>query len=399
MDLEHKMNNSQRLETKAIFTEFLDLSNTFLQKSVWELSKIVKELFYENVFLEYESLNPEEYLLGIDLEERRFDSYKTLKEYLNENVNLLNLKESKVEGALNLLIELLDEHGFLRESPEKIAKSYELDLKTVNKAIELLKKIGPKGIATKGFPEYYSLFLTKSEAETLKRLLNGEVVPHDQLEMIREKLNNVPFCPASGFSNEEYKGYIIPDIIIKKQRNGVLVLLNEIFKLKLTTVELYKKLISKNENIRKEYEKALEIVKAMNRRNKIMLAIANFIADYQKETILYGEEPQPLSLKMVAENLNLSISTISRAVKDKYVLTDRGVFELKRFFVRNVSKGVKISPEKLKDLILEVTDNGKIDISDSKIASLLERRGIKISRRTINKYRNILGIFKGKRRS
>jgi RNA polymerase sigma-54 factor len=394
----YRLGNFQHLDTKLVFTQFLNITNTFLQTPVWELSKIAKELFYENIFLEYEFLNPEEYILGIDLEETNTGTSKTLQEYLRENVNLLNLKNSELESTLNLLIELLDEHGFLREPLDKISESYQIGKEIILQAVEILKQIGPKGIASRNFSEYYSIFLDDSENEALKKILNDEIVPYETLERIREKLDSIPFSPASGFSAEEYKGYIVPDIIVKRQNSELIVFLNEMFRLKLNPVEPYKELINNNKNILREYEKALEIVRAMSRRNKVLLDVATFVIEYQKRNIIYGKELRPLDLKTVAEKLNLSLSTVSRAIKDKYVLTDKGIFELRSFFVRNVSKGVKISPEKLKELILEITDNGKINMSDSKIAILLEKRGIKVSRRTVNKYRNILGIFKEKKR-
>jgi len=398
MEIEHQPADLNRLETRTIFTEFLNLSNTFLQKPTWELSRIVKEIFYENIFLEYESINPEEYLLGIDLNNLPVKFGETLKEYLKDAINFLRLDDPQLEGVLFLLVDLLDEHGFLSETPKAIAENYNVDLQMVRKALEILKKIGPRGIASKNFLDYYSSFLEETEIMSLKKLFNGENIAHNELEKISKKFEEIPFCPASGFAEDGYRKYIVPDIILKKNQDDFIVILNEIFRLKLISIEPYRDLMEKNRNLQKEYRRALEIVKAINMRNNTLLRVAEFVVEYQKDYLLSGGEIKPLSLGIVSNNLNLSVSTISRAVKDKYMLTNKGIIELRDLFVRNVSKGKKISPDRLKKLILEITDNGKINISDSKIVLLLEKGGIKVSRRTVNKYRNILGIFKRKKR-
>lgn len=400
MKITYQMNSSNRLETKTIFTEFLNLSSTFLQKPVWELSKIVEEIFYGNVFLEYDPINPEEYLLGVDWSDSVVKSGETLKEYLEDAINLLKLDDSQLESVLFLLVNLLDKHGFLKESPRMIAKNYNIDFQTVLKALEILKKIGPRGLASRDFLDYYSLFLEKDETESLKKLLNGEAIDRSELEKISEKFDDIPFCPASGFADEEFRKYIVPDIILKRDRDDFLIILNEVFKLRLISRESYKDLLEKNKELKREYKQALEIIKAINMRNETLLKVTKFIVEYQKEYLLGIGEVKPLSLETVSNNLNLGISTVSRSVKNKYMLMEnKGIIELRSLFVKNVSKGRKVSPSKLKKIILEITNNGKINISDSKIALLLEKRGIKISRRTVNKYRNILGISRKKRRS
>ncbi|MEO2067936.1 MAG: RNA polymerase sigma-54 factor, partial [Desulfurobacteriaceae bacterium] len=155
--------------------------------------------------------------------------------------------------------------------------------------------------------------------------------------------------------------------------------------LKYASNEELKKFIEEN------YKRALGLKKAIEQRAETLKKIGKAIFRIQKEFLKDGETLKPLSYQEIAEMLSLHESTVSRAVKDKFVETPFGTFPLKFFFRRGISKkSVDSIKEKIRKII--ESEDKKKPLSDSKIAEILKSQGIKIARRTVAKYREEMGI-------
>ena len=139
------------------------------------------------------------------------------------------------------------------------------------------------------------------------------------------------------------------------------------------------------------------MVQAIEQRRRTMISVMKFLLEKQRDFFVSGiEHLKPLTLREVADQIQVHESTVSRVVNQKYVQTPRGVFSLKHFFSSGLqlSGGESISAKGVQNKIKNIVDNedSKTPLSDQKIKSLLEGEGVKIARRTVAKYRDQIGI-------
>lgn len=152
-----------------------------------------------------------------------------------------------------------------------------------------------------------------------------------------------------------------------------------------------------SEYLQEKLSQALWIIRSIEQRRMTIYNVVKSILKFQKDFFEKGEKAlKPLTLKEVAEDINMHESTVSRAINGKYMQTPRGLFELKYFFSSGFStnQGQDISSTSIKAIIKEIIEeeNPKKPLSDQKISDILKKRGIDISRRTVAKYRDELGI-------
>ena len=151
------------------------------------------------------------------------------------------------------------------------------------------------------------------------------------------------------------------------------------------------------EYLAKKIQDARELMDSLEKRKTTIGKIAELIASEQFDFLKNGVESlHPMTMKLIADKLNLSESTVSRAISNKYIRTPQGVFEFKYFFSGGFTTedGSSISSKSVKELIRELVDgeDPRKPLSDSKLTDLLSARGIEIRRRTVAKYREELGI-------
>lgn len=178
------------------------------------------------------------------------------------------------------------------------------------------------------------------------------------------------------------------------------VFVNEIFDVKISASNVYEKLIeSEDEENRKFaqelFEKAKSFVDSLNRRKDTLLKLGKVLVE-KEESFLRGSKVVPLRLTEVANEIELSLSTVARAVSTKYIKTPRGVYPLKFFFSRAVysSNEGKVSRDEVKDKIKYLIDHEdkKKPLTDEQIVEKLKAEGINLSRRVVAKYREELMI-------
>ncbi|HEU4525328.1 MAG TPA: RNA polymerase factor sigma-54, partial [Gemmatimonadales bacterium] len=211
--------------------------------------------------------------------------------------------------------------------------------------------------------------------------------------------------PGLKYSNQN-DGYIIPDLIVEKIGNRYQVFLNDTGMPRLRLSRSYqeiardkKKMTPENrEFIASKMNSANWMIQAIEQRRQTMLKVMNFIVDRQRDFFEKGiEYLKPLTLREVAEVINMHESTVSRVTNEKYVQTPRGVLPLKFFFSSALStaSGEDASARsiraKLEKMVSE--ENSAKPLTDQQIVHLFQEQGIQIARRTVAKYRDQLGIL------
>jgi len=200
--------------------------------------------------------------------------------------------------------------------------------------------------------------------------------------------------------------FVTPDFIVEREPNGSFsVQLRDGTKSKLKINDSYKsmlktKTVSNEEKswIRNKLNSASVFMRSIESRKETMLLVMNAIVRRQYDFFARGQQHlRPMILQDIANEINRDISTVNRVTNGKYVQTSYGVFELKKFFSSGVAQddGTEVSNVKIKDSIRELIskENKKNPLSDQEIAELLKKRGLRVARRTVNKYREAMGIL------
>ena len=338
------------------------------------------------------------------------------------NVDIKNIEERLI--AL-LLIDFLDDAGYLIFDDVILTEKLKIDKELLTKVVDKLQGLQPLGVFARDLKECLAIqlkdknrldpamqklldnlpLLAKKDFKALQRICS--VSAEDLVDMVRE-IQKLDPKPASGFENITVQT-LIPDVFMREDKNGNwIVELNNDTLPKVLLNQSYVKTINKA-NISKADKKIANnyltsanwLIKALHQRAETILKVASEIVSYQKEFFTKGiEYLRPLTLKEIANSVEMHESTVSRVTTGKYMETPFGVFELKYFFNQALpNTGFKNAKEnhsattvkyKIKEMIN--SENPKEILSDEQIAYLLQRQGIAIARRTVAKYREALNI-------
>ncbi len=216
--------------------------------------------------------------------------------------------------------------------------------------------------------------------------------------------------PGLQFTSRD-EGYVTPDLIVDKVDGDYRIWLNDGGMPRLRISSVYreiagdkKKFVGENrEFITEKLNSASWLIQAIEQRRQTMLKVMHFIVDRQREFFEKGvEHLHPLTLREVAEVLDMHESTVSRVTSQKYVQTPRGVFPLKFFFSSSLgtTTGEDASSRAVKAQIRKLVDDEDVrkPLTDAAIVKALQDRGIQIARRTVAKYRDQLGILAARMR-
>ena len=156
---------------------------------------------------------------------------------------------------------------------------------------------------------------------------------------------------------------------------------------------------SLNEKTKILIDQAKWFISAIENRNKTLEKVGIYICLFQRDFILGNRiEPSPLSNKDIAKELNISPSTVSRIIREKFILVNGKNLSLKNFLIPSVSKTKKLSPNDFIQEISKIIASSRVQLSDQKITNLLNIRGFNIARRTVAKYRNLSGLKNSRKR-
>jgi RNA polymerase sigma-54 factor len=373
--------------------------------------------------------------LGAAEYEEREDNrqgHLSLQQHLIEQVNLLHF--SKIDKLIaHCIIDSLDDKGFLEVEISEITTSVQHLLQSMGYEEEIeddevlvvlkhIQRLEPIGVGSRNLAEclmvqldnlpvstpcrndaikllqHYELLITNE----LPRLIKQTGLNPEQLRCAVDLLKTLKPHPGLEFEDRE-SDYQVPDVVVLKKNDCWQVMLNPDVMPKLRVNSFYANMIRRadqsddNQYLRNQMLEAKNFIKSIDERHKTLLKVATCIVEHQKAFLEIGAEGmKPLVLRDIAEEVELHESTVSRVTTNKYMLTPRGLFELKYFFSSHVgtTSGGEASSTairaKIKKLISE--ENIRKPLSDNAIANMLKEEGIDVARRTVAKYRESLHI-------
>jgi len=324
------------------------------------------------------------------------------------------------------IIDAINDDGYLTESAEDIRNSvlpdYVVETDEVEVMLHRIQRFDPVGVGaisvsdclgiqlevldptTPGFLaagqiiEHYLEMLAKQDAGGLKQALQ---VDDQALQVAIDLVRSLEPRPGAKIPSSEVQ-YVRPDVLVKKTNGLWRATLFEEFLPRLTINNYYVNLIGnakKNDAnyLKGQLQEARWLIKSLETRNETLVKVAGAIVAHQYAFFEHGDEAmKPLVLREVADAIEMHESTVSRVTSRKYMLTPRGVLEFKYFFSSHVATadGGECSATAIQAMIRKLTEDEtpKKPLSDSKIAVILNQRGIDVARRTVAKYREAIGI-------
>jgi RNA polymerase sigma-54 factor len=348
----------------------------------------------------------------------------TLREHLLEQMQV-TVHEQRDRALLELVIDALDENGYLTETLEdihaRLPQELDIDIEELSIALAMLQNFDPPGVGARNASECLALQIKRMPkvAMVTRRLAMAIVEQHLALfaqrdfnklkkaldcddEDLREAQAVIRQCnphPGVAFGTGS-SDYVVPDVIVKRTKNGWQVHLNYDVMPRLRVNAMYANILkqSKGEgSLTSQLQEAKWLIKNMRQRFDTILRVAQAIVERQKSFFSHGAVAmRPLVLREIADTLGLHESTISRVTTQKYMLTPHGMFELKYFFGSHVATeaGGEASSTAIRALIKQLigAEDPKNPFSDSKIADMLGEQGMVVARRTVAKYRDALRI-------
>ncbi|EHJ01857.1 RNA polymerase, sigma 54 subunit, RpoN [Clostridium sp. DL-VIII] len=453
MNIEYGMKMTQ--EQRLILTQNMQQSIKLLQMSLHDLREYIDIEYSENPVLEineetapYDDVQNAEKMSIEDsydhkkiVEELYSDNYKDKSEinYSNEEISPLNFIEKKMslkeylqeqlveadidQYMLNIckyIVESLDNKGYLEISVEELGQELNISEEIIERALKIVQSLEPYGIGARNIKEcllIQSLRLNILDNIMEKMILNHlENVAENKYEAVGRALNISPReaqrygdlikklepKPSRGFYTGEEVNYIIPDAEIKNINDEFFIIMNESALPKLMINRTYKDVLQNNKDseintyVKDKINKAIFLIKSIEQRKGTLYKVLECLIDRQKDFFKFGRQQiKPLTLKEVSEKINLHESTVSRAIKDKYILTSYGTIKIKDLFATGLSSNNDdMATVKVKNEIKRIIDeeNSSKPLSDQIISSMLADKDMKISRRTVAKYREELGI-------
>lgn len=451
MNLDFQLTLTQ--EQKLVMTLQMQQSIKLLQMSSYELLQHIDKELQENVVLEIEGFK-EDTISNNDRNE--FKDYKDLIKYLEfdnygsnfyyqdedkESISPFNfisnkltikdylkeqLIESNVKGNEYLIceyiIESIDNKGYLHENIiEDLSKELNIHENIGEKCLYIIQSLDPSGIGARNISECLLIQLKKKgiHDEVLEAIIQNylELLSRGKYNTIAKELNIQPKevqkyediiktlepKPTRGFFTGEDVSYVIPDAYIKKIDDEYVVLMNDTLIPRLGINNVYKSVINNdNDNTAVNYVKekinsAMFLIKSIESRKNTLFRVIEEIIKVQIDYLNLGEQYlKPMTIKDIANSLEMHESTVSRAIRDKYVALHTG--EIKRIkdifttHLNTTNEDISVVNVKtmIKDIILNEDKNKPL--SDANICKVLNDKSIDISRRTVAKYREEMNI-------
>lgn len=451
--LVHDISLEQR--QKLIVTPELRQAIAILQMSTLELDEYLRQELAENPFLEVKD-EPEgievelksddepfetewwEYFLDRsdigylgsgekNIETKGYENLLTRAPTLHEHLLFqakISLEEEDLPVA-DFLIGCINDNGYLCVDIEEVAHFFTIPKARVEKVLKLIQTFEPYGVGARSLSEclYIQLVQTgkitpvaeKIVKEYLDDLGNGRLAKiaarmgisvHDVQETA-DLIRTLDPKPGRQYGSNYDVRYLVPDIIVERINDEYVIQVCDSNLPRLVINQYYHSMLKQpglfgsdaQKYMEDRFASALWIIRSIEHRRLTLYKVANCIVEIQREFLDRGVKYlKPLNLKQVADIIGVHESTISRATTGKYIQTPQGVFELKYFFGSgiNAAEGIeKYASRSVKKIIKEMieAEDARNPLSDQKIAEELEEVGIKISRRTVAKYRNELGIM------
>jgi len=351
---------------------------------------------------------------------------KTIQSHMLEQINLLNLTEQDKFIAISL-VDAINDDGMLSTSLEELLdtfpKDWDIEIDELEAVLHLIQHLDPIGMGSRDLKEYLLLqlrdlpteppclevakslvtnYLSLLGSRDYNRLSKKLRASDDDLKAAIALIKTLNPRPASklNLGNVEY---VEPDVLVVKKNSIWKVELNSKATPGVQVNSKYAALITKEKTsedvsqMKSQLQEARWFIKSLLQRNDTLLRVAKKIVERQIDFLEYGPSAmKPLVLHDIAQEVDLHESTVSRVTTQKYMLTPKGVFELKYFFSSHVTNdfGGDVSSTAIKEVIKQLVsdENPQRPLSDSKLCNLLAQKNIRVARRTIAKYRDLLQI-------
>lgn len=359
----------------------------------------------------------------------KFSYYETtLNEYLLLQFHVVAEDLTETENLIGeYLIDCIDDNGYLLIDMDYICDILGVTQDVVEKLIGIIQQFDPAGVGARDIKEclliqlrqegyddemYENLvsnYLTDLAENQFKRVSQETGISTAELAEFKELIKTLEPKPGRQFTNFDGVKYIIPDGSIEWIDDELVVQINDISAPRLQINSFYQGMLktrNENEDTKKYIEKKLDsaafLIKSIEQRRDTIRKVIEAIAHYQENFFREGvEDLKPLTLKTIADMIEVHESTVSRAIRGKYVQTPKGTFSLKFFFKRGFSQGADdVSSEAIKQKIQAFVDaeDKRKPLSDQKIVEMLKEQGVDVARRTIAKYREALNILPSSKR-
>jgi RNA polymerase sigma-54 factor len=383
---------------------------------------------------------------------------QSLQEYLNEQLSFLELKPEQAELA-RYLITHIDDNGFLtvpdetdpefqkfkqdpdhkpsrplrrrRPSLEELAVGYREGTTPaqIEEALHILQKLDPPGVGARDLRECLLLQLTPEtpHVKVLRELISHhlENIAHNRLPAIQkdtgfdlqtikdaiEVLRHLNTRPGSQFTADNIP-YVVPDILVERTEEGEYTVrllddwLPSIY-ISRRYIDLYREKGADpktKEYLKRKIQSAQWLQESIEQRRNTLEKVTKAIIKHQRAFLDKGPEHiEPLKMQQIADQVGVHVTTVSRAVDDKWVQTPRGIFPLKRFFgggTHNTTTGEEVAWETIKQKLLEIIDreDKSNPLSDEDLVAKLNEAGYPVKRRTVTKYRKMANIPSSRQR-
>jgi RNA polymerase sigma-54 factor len=357
-------------------------------------------------------------------DKQRFDPFITAAPTLLEHL-LEQLHVQKLTASLDIaeyIVGNLNDKGYLTLALDDIAREMNVPLAKVEEALTVVQSLDPLGVGARNLeeclylqlpliPDYPSElpeFLKHLEdlaAGRLQRIAQALKISLSRVQELADLVRKLDPKPGLRFSGPGEVRYIVPDVVIEEIEGEFIILVNDITVPRLGVNKTYRDALSQDEgtDTRKFVEQKLNaaawLIRSIEQRRLTLYKVADAIVKWQTDFLRNGiRHLRPLTLRDIAEEIGVHESTVSRATAHKYVQTPRGIFEFKFFFANSMGRGHQndsgVTTDVIKVVLRDIiaSENPRSPYSDQKLADLLKARGMEISRRTVAKYRDELGI-------
>lgn len=351
----------------------------------------------------------------------------TLPEHLLSQLQLLDITP-KQEMIGMYIIESLDQNGYMTLSVEDIAKVLNVSIEKTQHMLEIVQGFEPPGVAAKDLKECLLLqldvlgelddvvervvseFLEDIAANKLTHIAKVLNITVQRAQEISDLIRTLEPKPGRQFASQSATRYVVPDVIVEKINEEYVVSVNETSTPRLMVSSYYEKVLRESNNdpgltkfLSGRLNSAVWLIKSIEQRKQTIFNVVSAVVKYQQDFFDKGPKYlKTLNLKQIAEEVGIHESTVSRSIHGKYMQSPRGVFEIKYFFSSGVesNQGEGIAAESIKTMIKEIvaSEDSKAPYSDQAIAEMLEKKSVKISRRTVAKYRDELNILSSSKR-
>lgn len=449
------MELKMELSQKQVLSQHMVQSMEILQMSAQELEGYIEKLALENPVIELadssqskadtqqEDLQRKlDWLESTDLQNRVYyqqerdaenmesnwhdsrQSEENLEEYLHAQILLADYTELE-QAIVEYLICSLDSRGYFSGELTQVAEHFQVPEEVAEKLLRDIQQLDPAGVGARNLQEclllqiqrkkHYSdvtvaiieQYMEEVAKNHLPNIAKKLQVSLEEVQDACEEIRSLNPKPGSSFSDREQLRYISPDAVVVKLENNFEILINEYQYPGFSISSYYQEMMQSTTDakakkyLQEKVQKAQWVTNCISQRSSTLSRVMHLLVEKQHEFFLNGPgNKRPMRLADLAEELELHESTISRAMRGKYLQCSWGIFPLNYFLTSvavkssNADGAEDKTPEQMKALIQEIVDgeNKKKPYSDQAISDQLAVKGIKLSRRTVNKYRTEMGI-------